>query len=116
MASRKDPPPPAKLSSVTPFPRTAKPTAGGPPGGAMPAVAEAGPDLAHIQEQVTQIAEGLVESLALLQAIDLGELLSAVPSGGADRRRHETAVGLLSIQDRLLQDLLVRCQRLQALE
>lgn len=108
MASRRDPP-----SSVTPFPRATPQAAGS---GASPAVVESGPDLGHIHEQVTQIAEGLTESLALLQAIDLGELLSAVPASAADRRRHETAVGLLSIQDRLLQDLLVRCQRLQALE
>jgi hypothetical protein len=106
MASRRDPP-----SSVTPFPRAPAPSAG-----ALPAVVDPGPDLALVQEQVTQIAEGLVESLALLQAIDLGELLSAAPQAAADRRRHETAVGLLSIQDRLLQDLLSRCQRLQALE
>lgn len=111
MPTRKDPP-----SSVTPFPRparAAKPTAGK---GAAPALADPGPDLAHIHEQVAKLAEGLTESLALLQAIDLGELLGAVPAGAADRRRHETAVGLLSIQDRLLQDLLLRCQRLQALE
>jgi hypothetical protein len=112
MASRRDPP----SSSITPFPRAATPAANAAPGGAKPAVVETGPDLGFIHEQVTQIAEGLGESLALLQAIDLGELLSAVPAGAADRRRHETAVGLLSIQDRLLQDLLVRCQRLQALE
>ncbi|MDQ0464223.1 hypothetical protein QO010_002004 [Caulobacter ginsengisoli] len=106
MASRRDPP-----SSVTPFPRATPPAAGG-----LPAVVETGPDMAHIHEQVTQIAEGLIESLALIQAIDLGELLSAAPPAPADRKRHETAVGLLSIQDRLLQELLVRCQRLQALE
>lgn len=109
MASRKDPP-----SSVTPFPRA--PSGAAPTAGALPAAAEPGPDLVYIQDQVTQIAEGLTESLALLQAIDLGELLSAAPPAPADRRRHETAVGLLSIQDRLLQDLLLRCQRLQALE
>jgi hypothetical protein len=115
MPSRRDPPPSGTSSSVTPFPRAAPPNA--PTGtGALPAVVDTGPDLDHIHEQVTQIAERLVESLALLQAIDLGELLSAAPAAPADRRRHETAVGLLSIQDRLLQDLLVRCQRLQALE
>lgn len=111
MPTRKDPP-----SSVTPFPRPAGPAKTPAIKGAAPAVADPAPDLAQIHEQVTKLVEGLAESLALLQAIDLGELLSAVPPAAADRRRHETAVGLLSIQDRLLQDLLLRCQRLQALE
>lgn len=111
MPTRKDPP-----SSVTPFPRPARAPKSPPVKGAAPAVADPVPDLALIQDEVARLAEGLTESLALLQAIDLGELLGAVPAAAADRRRHETAVGLLSIQDRLLQDLLRRCQRLQALE
>jgi hypothetical protein len=110
MSSRREPP-----SSVTLFPRPAK-SVSKRTAAAVPAVLAPGADLSHIHEQVSQISEGLTESLALLQAIDLGELLSAAPPGSADRRRHETAVGLLSIQDRLLQELLARCHRLQALE
>jgi hypothetical protein len=109
MASRKNPP----SSSVTPFPRSSK---SGTTGAAQPAPQEPAVDLAQVQEQIALITEGVAESLALLHAIDLGELLSAVPGGASDRKRHETAVGLLSIQDRLLKELLLRCQRLQALE
>lgn len=72
MASRKNPPP----SSVTPFPRASKAAS---TGSAQPAPPEPAVDLAHIQEQIALVTEGAAESLALLRAIDLGELLSSRP-------------------------------------
>ena len=66
--------------------------------------------LARLQDmERTPIGEAelecqLREALAVLDAISMGELLSAVPKNIADRRRHQTAVSLLE----MLHDRLVR--------
>ena len=44
----------------------------------------------------------LVQALAILTAIDQGQLLGAAPAGAGDRQRHEAAVALLGVQRELL--------------
>jgi hypothetical protein len=53
------------------------------------------------------VSEKLVrEALAIVDAINAGELLAALPEGAADRHRHQTAVSLISVLEHLLREAL----------
>jgi hypothetical protein len=52
------------------------------------------------------VAGRLREALALLQAIEAGELLAAAPVEAADRGRHEMGLAVLSVLGRELERLL----------
>lgn len=56
----------------------------------------------EVQLGLSEAETRIRESLALLAAIEMGELLAATPAAPADRKRHTAAVWLLDIlQDRL---------------
>lgn len=55
-----------------------------------------------------ELMAGLRTAAAILEAIDEGELLSTLPSPSEARSRHQTAVTLLSLQQKLLQELIAR--------
>lgn len=46
------------------------------------------------------------EALSIIDAINAGELLAALPESAADRHRHQTAVSLLAVLEHLLRDAL----------
>jgi hypothetical protein len=51
-----------------------------------------------------ELEDRLRETLAVLDAICMGELLSAMPECEADRKRHQTAISLLDmLHDRLIE-------------
>jgi len=47
-------------------------------------------------------AKHLHEALAIIDAINAGELLAALPASTSDRHRHEVAVALLGLLERTL--------------
>lgn len=51
-------------------------------------------------------AKHVREALAILDAINAGELLAALPASEAERHRHQTAVSLLGLLERALRDAL----------
>ncbi|MBU6296796.1 MAG: hypothetical protein KGJ79_08845 [Alphaproteobacteria bacterium] len=51
-------------------------------------------------------AKHIREALAIIDAINAGELLAALPASASERHRHQTAVSLLSIVERTLRDAL----------
>jgi hypothetical protein len=51
-------------------------------------------------------AKSVREALSILEAINTGELLAALPEHDSDRRRHETAVSLLGLMERTLREAL----------
>jgi hypothetical protein len=66
-----------------------------------------------VQSTLGEAAEARIrESLALLDAIGLGELLSALPAATADRKRHATAVWLLDVVHDRLEHVLDALKRL----
>jgi hypothetical protein len=51
-----------------------------------------------------ELEDRLRETLAVLDAICMGELLAAMPEHEADKKRHQTAVSLLDmLHDRLIE-------------
>lgn len=46
------------------------------------------------------------EALSIIDAINAGELLGALPAAEADRHRHQTAVSLLGIVEKSLRNAL----------
>ncbi len=55
----------------------------------------------------------LVQALALLRAIDEGELFSAAPADGAARKRHEAGVTLLAMVEPRLERVLLRLKLIE---
>ena len=55
-----------------------------------------------------ELISGLRSAAAILAAIDEGELLSFLPNAMEAHSRHQTAVTLLSVQQKILDDLLAR--------
>ncbi|MDG2522187.1 hypothetical protein P7B02_11605 [Caulobacter segnis] len=55
-----------------------------------------------------ELMAGLRSAAAILEAIDEGELLSTLPSPSEAKSRHQTAVTLLSLQHKLLKELIAR--------
>lgn len=55
-----------------------------------------------------ELVSGLRSAAAILAAIDEGELLSFLPTAKEARSRHQTAVTLLSVQQKLLGDLIAK--------
>ena len=53
----------------------------------------------------------LVQALALLDAINMGELLSALPEADDDRERHQAGVNLLGILEAQLKARLAGVRR-----
>ena len=51
-------------------------------------------------------AKDVREALSIIDAINAGELLGALPSAEADRHRHQTAVSLLGIIEKCLRNAL----------
>jgi hypothetical protein len=51
-------------------------------------------------------AKHLREALAIIDAINAGELLAALPASADDRHRHQTAVSLLGLLERTLRNAL----------
>ncbi|MDE2498682.1 MAG: hypothetical protein KGL56_00710 [Alphaproteobacteria bacterium] len=51
-------------------------------------------------------AKHIREALAIIDAINAGELLAALPASANERHRHQTAVSLLGIVERTLRDAL----------
>jgi hypothetical protein len=51
-------------------------------------------------------AKNIREALCIIDAINEGELLSALPAVAIDRHRHQTAVFLLGILEKTLRDAL----------
>jgi hypothetical protein len=53
----------------------------------------------------------LLQALTLLDAISMGELLSALPEAGDDRERHQAGVNLLGILEAHLKARLAEVRR-----
>jgi len=51
-------------------------------------------------------AKHIREALSIIDAINAGELLGALPAAQADRHRHQTAVSLLAILEKSLRNAL----------
>jgi len=51
-------------------------------------------------------ARHIREALSIIDAINAGELLGALPAAEADRHRHQTAVSLLAILEKSLRKAL----------
>jgi hypothetical protein len=51
-------------------------------------------------------AKHIREALAIIDAINAGELLAALPASVDDRHRHQTAVSLLGLLERALRNAL----------
>ena len=51
-------------------------------------------------------AKHIREALAIIDAINAGELLAALPASVDDRHRHQTAVSLLGLLERTLRNAL----------
>ena len=51
-------------------------------------------------------AKHIREALSIIDAINAGELLGALPAAKADRHRHQTAVSLLGILEKSLRNAL----------
>ena len=51
-------------------------------------------------------AKHIREALAIIDAVNAGELLAALPASADDRHRHQTAVSLLGLLERTLRDAL----------
>jgi hypothetical protein len=51
-------------------------------------------------------AKHIREALAIIDAINAGELLAAMPASVNDRHRHQTAVSLLGLLERTLRNAL----------
>lgn len=60
--------------------------------------------------QKEDLVEGLRSAVAILRAIEEGELLSVLPAPHEARSRHQTAVTLLSLQEKLLGELITRAR------
>ena len=52
-------------------------------------------------------AKHIREALAIIDAINAGELLAALPASVNDRHRHQTAVSLLGLLERTLRNALI---------
>jgi hypothetical protein len=63
------------------------------------------------EERMCGPQERLREGLAILKAIEAGDLLAATPPNPADRERHQAAVLLLAVLEQVLQNALGGCER-----
>ena len=62
-------------------------------------------DAADALALAEQLCGRLQEALAILEAIDAGDLLSATPSGAENVRRHQCGISLLAVLRRELEDM-----------
>lgn len=70
----------------------------------------------EVQLSLSDLESRIRESLALLAAIEMGELLAAAPAAPGDRKRHTAAVWLLDIVQERLEHGLSILKRLNALD